>query len=562
MGEFVTDNGFVRKDTLLATLQDLEMEKQVVQKQYEKRLEGVLVLQQELIRFRECLQSFVNSDLIAEQDTDVSTPAVAAMEEEIQRCQNEFRARTQYLDKCVKQIVDLWMMLGLLPKDDRDSDLYQLYDADVTAPEKLALYNKLVSDDNIHDIEQRIKELETLQQEREFRKQEIVHRLNHLWDRLKVPKHERDAFRQKHNGLKEQDIQEYEKLVNDLSKLKSERLDDFIQGARDDLVRLWDQLYFSREERQQFKPAFEEQYSDTLLDLHEKEISRLQLLVEDRRYILDRIERYMKLTEEVKEFEEITNDPSRLFSRGQRDPGRLLREERFRKRIARELPKVKHELEGALLEFEVTHDKPFCVYGKPYLKEIMNNNNNGSSDTGNSRTPRRHQLQNDIEEEICYSKAATSPRFKSPSTRRLFRTPQPRRTFDFNARLAQINRSNPSQRQTKSTADEPSILHRVRAHNIRKRRAAIAKAGRSAQDRISGSSSDYTFDSSLFSDTGANDENTAPSDNGSEHLATTPSLQKSKQRSSPRLFSDDDDALDFDIFDDGPELSELSADES
>lgn len=51
------------------------------------------------------------------------------------------------------------MMLGLLPKDDRDSDLYQLYDADVTAPEKLALYNTLVSDDNIHDIEQRIKEV-------------------------------------------------------------------------------------------------------------------------------------------------------------------------------------------------------------------------------------------------------------------------------------------------------------------------------------------------------------------------------------------------------------------
>ena len=49
-----------------------------------------LVLQQELIRFRECLQSFVNSELISEQDTDVSTPAVAAMEEEIERCQKEF----------------------------------------------------------------------------------------------------------------------------------------------------------------------------------------------------------------------------------------------------------------------------------------------------------------------------------------------------------------------------------------------------------------------------------------------------------------------------------------
>lgn len=86
-------------------------------------------------------------------------------------------------------------------------------------------------------------------------------------------------------------------------------------------MRLWDQLYLSREERQQFKPAFEgtlfgvaqgqrkthycdiDQYNDHLLDLHEKEISRLQLLVEDRKYILDRIERYTKLTEEVKEFE-------------------------------------------------------------------------------------------------------------------------------------------------------------------------------------------------------------------------------------------------------------------
>ena len=176
----------------------------------------------------------------------------------------------------------------------------------------------------------------------------------------------------------------------------------------------------------------------------------------------------------------------------------------------------------------MTNDKPFCVYGKPYLKEIMDSNDNGPLDTANSRTPKRYQLQNDIEEEICYSKAATSPRYKSPSTRRIFRTPQPRRTFDFNTRLAQINRPNPSQRQTKSPSDEPSILHRVRAHNIRKRRAAIAKAGRSAQDRTSGSSSDYTFDSGLFSDTGVNDENTAPSDNGSEHL-TTQSLQVKKQ---------------------------------
>jgi hypothetical protein len=35
------------------------------------------------------------------------------------------------------------------------------------------------------------------------------------------------------------------------------------------------------------------------------------------------------------------SDPNRLFGKGQRDPGRLLREEKFRRRIARELPKVR-----------------------------------------------------------------------------------------------------------------------------------------------------------------------------------------------------------------------------
>lgn len=34
------------------------------------------------------------------------------------------------------------------------------------------------------------------------------------------------------------------------------------------------------------------------------------------------------------------SDPNRLFGKGQRDPGRLLREEKFRRRIAREMPKV------------------------------------------------------------------------------------------------------------------------------------------------------------------------------------------------------------------------------
>lgn len=78
----------------------------------------------------------------------------------------------------------------------------------------------------------------------------------------------------------------------------------------------------------------------------------------------------MKLKKEVEEFEATTRDPNRLFSKGQRDPGRLLREEKFRKRISRELPKVIKELEGSLLEYEAMKGRPFLVHGRPYYDVI------------------------------------------------------------------------------------------------------------------------------------------------------------------------------------------------
>jgi hypothetical protein len=90
----------------------------------------------------------------------------------------------------------------------------------------------------------------------------------------------------------------------------------------------------------------------------------------------------MRLRKEVSEFEASTKDPNRLFSSkgNQRDPGRLLREEKFRKRISRELPKTTKELEGALAEFESIKGRPFFVYGQPYLQVIINNKESSSQE--------------------------------------------------------------------------------------------------------------------------------------------------------------------------------------
>lgn len=53
-----------------------------------------------------------------------------------------------------------------------------------------------------------------------------------------------------------------------------------------------------------------------------------------------------------------------------RDPGKLLREEKMRKRIAKELPKVEAELKKTLEKWEDEYGRPFLVLGDRYLDEL------------------------------------------------------------------------------------------------------------------------------------------------------------------------------------------------
>lgn len=209
-----------------------------------------------------------------------------------------------------------------------------------------------------------------MKQHIESRKEQITASIKHLWHRLNIEDETCEKFLMENRGLTRQELQNYEDEHNRLLVLKQDRVGDFIQTAREELKALWDQLYYSESQREEFQPAFTDDLTDSVLEAHEDEISKLQLQVEDSAYILERIQKHMKLKNEVQEFEATTRDPNRLFSKGQRDPGRLLREEKFRKRISRELPKVTKELEGSLLEYEAMKGHAFLVNGKPYFDVI------------------------------------------------------------------------------------------------------------------------------------------------------------------------------------------------
>ena len=105
------------------------------------------------------------------------------------------------------------------------------------------------------------------------------------------------------------------------------------------------------------------------------EIARLEALLEERQPILALINKHRELIDERDQLAASSNDSSRLMARGGgssvRDPTRLLREEKMRKRIAKELPRLEVELRRALEKWEDDYGEPLLVRGDNYLGTLM-----------------------------------------------------------------------------------------------------------------------------------------------------------------------------------------------
>jgi protein regulator of cytokinesis 1 len=86
------------------------------------------------------------------------------------------------------------------------------------------------------------------------------------------------------------------------------------------------------------------------------------------------IDKYRSLVKDRNDLQASSQDASRLMTRGnkgeKRDPGKLLREEKMRKRIAKELPKVEADLRKVLETWEDEYGRPFLVHGERYLDEL------------------------------------------------------------------------------------------------------------------------------------------------------------------------------------------------
>lgn len=259
----------------------------------------------------------------------------------------------------------MWAELGT-PQVQTDSNIVKHYRE---SPEQLGLHET----DLANLMAKRDKLLDE-KKGRERKIKELRNAVETLWERFGVEEADRKAFLSANRGCGLRTINEFEEELNRLNELKKQNMHLFVEDARCRLQELWDSLFFSEEEMLDFTPAFSDVFSDALLEAHEAEISRLETLKEQRAPTLEMIERHRGLLADREALSSSAQDASRLMARGnkgeRRDPGKLLREEKMRKRIAKELPKVEADLRKELEHWEDEFGRPFLVHGDRYLDSL------------------------------------------------------------------------------------------------------------------------------------------------------------------------------------------------
>lgn len=264
-----------------------------------------------------------------------------------------------------ENIIQLWAELGT-PQAQTDSAIVKYYR---DAPEQLGLH-----EDDISRLRMKQSKLLDEKKGREKRLRDLRTTVEALWVKLGVEEPERKRFLNSNRGCGMRQINEFEDELSRLNELKRQNLHLFVEDARYKLQELWDGLYFSEEEMLEFTPAFSDVYSDALLEAHEQEIERLEALKEQRAPTLALIDEHQSLVKDRDDLQASSQDASRLMMRGQkgekRDPTRLLREEKMRKRIAKDLPKIAAKLRKVLEDWEEEYGRPFMVHGEPYLDKL------------------------------------------------------------------------------------------------------------------------------------------------------------------------------------------------
>nr|XP_028568626.1 protein regulator of cytokinesis 1-like isoform X2 [Podarcis muralis] len=220
---------------------------------------------------------------------------------------------------------------------------------------------------NLEDLELLVHQLQVKKDSLIASRDALVKEVQVLWDRLQQPQEKQEQLTMLASRCPiSEAIKMWEEELENLEVLKKESLKQITFRVRQELHDFWGKCFYSEEQRAAFQPFLSDNFSEELLSQHDEELLRIKEVYEKNKHLYDNVHKWNAIGERLGELEKKSTDPSRLLNRG----GTLLKEERERSKLQKQLLKLGEELKKDTEDWEKENNSHFLVNNQRFLDSM------------------------------------------------------------------------------------------------------------------------------------------------------------------------------------------------
>ena len=341
---------------------------------------------------RECQEYLIEShnalgrkleDCWSEIETDLTAIKRNEFHEKVEEMKQEVTTRTAAVIQLLRDCQHLLNDIGINGQTNEGSSLDRRISGSLVRSKdsSFIMASKFetetctgISANALKALTSRASELSSEKRRRKDLLQEMGEQIAMLWEQLRIPQEDQQAFTDSVKGLGMDTIEKGKEELKRLKNLKGQMLGKLINEARENIQELWKETNGTHEQRKSFEPFTvrdEDMYDDELLDQHEEYIKILSHRLEKMRPINKLIERREDILRERMEYEELQKDSDRLKQRGAAMAKQLMEEERMARRIKKDLPKLTKVLHEKLKEWKDSNGEDFQYRGEIYIEAMF-----------------------------------------------------------------------------------------------------------------------------------------------------------------------------------------------
>ncbi|KAF4792583.1 Protein regulator of cytokinesis 1 [Turdus rufiventris] len=262
-----------------------------------------------------------------------------------------------------------------------------------------------LSKDNIMALQKLLQQLEARRALNEAACTELRTRIIALWERLQIPEEERESSAVHQSWSRVKTLRALQQEVDRLEELKLQNLKSVIQAIRTELADYWDKCFYSQEQRDNFSPFYDEDYTETLLEQHDAEVGKIKTYYETHKDLFEAVQKWEENWKLFLELERKAADPSRFTNRG----GNLLKEEKQRAKLQKTLSKLQEELERKIQAWEQEFKGSFLVKGQQFMEYVSEQWQFYHLEKEKEKQERHLKKSREMEAEMLYGSAPRTP---------------------------------------------------------------------------------------------------------------------------------------------------------